>query len=331
MGRTIRGAAQITKSAINALTAVLTRFDVAHPYDDLGCLTDGAPLLFDQGRLTCGPPVNYWAIQKPGADNLYDVPPSKLKAIALALLGSSARVDCFLSPLVTPSIQVLLNIRKENGLCVAGTSYVFGTREPFIRGGTGDLEFTGPGTGVPDGRVHLDPPDATALAALQLTHLGHGSGTGKVCAGAGVTLDDPSTLPAMTTSSAAHLAFESTPYCQQDATYRRQCQVKRFTGFYDPAWTPTERCQIAILEHRFHTCWSEDGIKSGNQGLTRRCNTAHSFAHKCANLKDDFELRFPCHSKKGDMSSCPKMTCEAYLRQEFPDGGTTLRGGGQVR
>lgn len=309
-GRTNPSCAQQARACEGNLSEIRTRFNSTHPYDDI-----------------LGPPVNEWDIRSQAANNLYDVPLSCHKKIRECSLSGSGKNNCYNNPLMTPELMALLDIRKQepgfftSGQCVTGSSMPWPgnpSNKPYQNGGPGD-----DGTGIARGDINLGVPTGESLRLLNLVHPAHMAVTEYLC-GRGPK-------PTGASAQQAHIDFENSPFCTQDENHRRGCRMKEFNGVADtqvidphsgvvihPGWTPRELCHIAELQDVFHGRWSREQLR-GIWGPIRQPDTGHSDLHGCENVYGDFVIRPPC-ADPADMEKCPKLTCQEYLHQMYPNG-----------
>jgi hypothetical protein len=225
----------------------------------------------------------------------YQIEQKQLLKIRACSLGSAA-VACAANPLMTQTGTVpnaladLLDIRIENGLCVAGA--LFASTAPVEA-----FDSARAMIGIVQSKTPMTPPDA---ALLHATHAAHHANSDFEC-GVG---------PAPTASvKAAHMALEATAATEEQHHFFR---MKDFSGVADPRWTAPQVCQWARLQDAAHERWM-DAVMQGDWAHARQADDDHQLAHICMNLDNPaLEVRFSCGPSL-HVSDCPVLTCQQVL------------------
>ena len=206
--------------------------------------------------------------------------------------------DCYDSPHMTSDLLDAMNMRKEGGKCVYGTTWRLPTREKLnkARQAMGTVQAN---TKMPA----LTPQQEDLLEA---THLAHHAVDDWQC-GVGPN-------PGPDVVKKAHLALEATARNEDEHHFLR---MKDFSGRLDPKWTPEEVCKWARIKGKFHHLW-KDAVLEGKWGLSRLHENNHQNAHRCGGMKAGLIVRFSCGKgiDGGEVRECPRMTCEEYLASQ---------------
>lgn len=215
-----------------------------------------------------------------------------LRAIRRCSLGGGAKA-CAQNPLMTPDLLDLLDLRVDDGRCVAGATFELLTPTETYdpkRGGLGAIQTS---QAVP-------VPKSRQMGLLHDTMAAHQAVSDFRC-GVG-----PAPAPGSVT--AAHVAFEATATTEKQHHFFR---MKAFAGYTDPGWSPADVCRWARLQDRAHERWMQ-AVMGGDWEHSREAENDHQLAHVCMNLRDPRLLvRFSC--APGRISSCPVRTCDEVL------------------
>jgi PKD repeat protein len=229
-------------------------------------------------------------------------------SVRTCVLGGTAAQRC--AAKMSLGLREYLNIRVEGGECVAG-----GITCPLPVKGAID----GPTSkaGVADRKAKIVPPtDSKVLDLLHRTHVAHKAVSDVRCG-----LPGDVTAPSV---KAAHQAYESSPYCQQNATYRHFCRMKIFSGYADTVengnpngWTREEECKWARKQDEAHMQWMQ-GEEQGNWVIAWRADSWHRWLHGFMNRKPAPDVIIPVRwactfDPNVEMGVCPTPTAAEYL------------------
>jgi len=226
-------------------------------------------------------------------------------------LGSSTKAACAKNPNLTDRVKKVLDIRVENGVCVAGGACVPPTPTEAYQSAKSKI-------GMADSTKTMPTPTAGPdLDALHAAHEAHRLASFGLCGGTG--------QPACMSVQDAHAKYETFATDAADNHFRRMMD---FSGYADSiangnpkGWTDAQVRQFKALQDREHEGWMQ-AQEIGDWGLARCHDDAHQKFHICENVKEDlFMFRFPvCDGSYPDKA--PIESCATYLaRHPMPDPG----------
>jgi len=145
----------------------------------------------------------------------------------------------------------------------------------------GAVGFTAPPNGPYDNaagdigeiktRIHLDKLTANQQALLHATHAAHAATTRWLCGEPGAAPGDV---------FGGHYAFEASATSVTQSAFFK---MRDFWGYWNPRWTPAEKCKIAKLQDRMHLNWMA-AVEALDWEHARIAANDHLQAHLLANL-----------------------------------------------
>src|SRR5262245_37550071 len=269
-GRTVPGCSGAVSTAFDNLSKITSK---------LGPVYEGNALL----------PGGRWFVSLSGRH--YHFEQHALRACRKCSLGAAN--SCGSSPLMTPDLQDLLDIRVEGGRCVAGADF-----EPPTP--TEEYDTARGGVGVVASAGRQSPLDSHQMGLLNDTMAKH-SMVSNFRWGTGAK-------PRPDIVAKTHLALEATASDEKEHHF---LSMKAFSGAVDPGWSADQVCQWARLQDRYHMQWMES-VAVGDWGHSREAENDHQLSHICMGLRDARLLvRFSCEPDQ--ISECPAQTCEQAL------------------
>ena len=219
-------------------------------------------------------------------------------------LGSSTKAACAKNPNLTDRVKKVLDIRVENGVCVAGGDCVPPVPTEAYQSAKSKI-------GMADSTKPMPKPTEGAdLTSLHAAHEAHRLASYGLCGGSG--------QPACVNVQDAHKAYEAFAKDPADAHFRRMMD---FSGYADSVangnpkgWTDAQVRQLKAAQDREHEGWMA-AQEAGDWGLARCHDDAHQKFHICENVKEDlFMFRFPvCDGSYPDKA--PIESCATYLQR----------------